>query len=103
MAAPLVAAAGCVRWPHDRGRDIDQASVDWDEANLNPPFSFFSNGIAPPLSLPANSLDLIWAMSVFTHIADLWSDWLVETHRLLRQGGISGGGGAKTCDGGCRW
>jgi SAM-dependent methyltransferase len=76
----------------DRGRfsgcDIDQASIDWDQANLNPPFSFFSNGIAPPLSLPANSLDLIWAMSVFTHIADLWSDWLVELHRLLRQGGI---------------
>ena len=27
-------------------------------------------------------------MSVFTHIADAWSDWLVEMHRLLASGGV---------------
>lgn len=70
------------------GCDIDRASVEWDEAHLTPPFRFFQNSLAPPLSLPASSLDLIWAMSVFTHIADLWSDWLVEMHRLLANGGI---------------
>jgi SAM-dependent methyltransferase len=70
------------------GCDIDRASIDWDEGNLSPPFRFFQNGIAPPIPLAAGSLDLIWAMSVFTHIADLWSDWLVEMHRLLAPGGI---------------
>ena len=57
-------------------------------ANLSPPFRFLQNGLVPPLPLTAGSLDLIWAMSVFTHIADRWSDWLVEMHRLLADGGI---------------
>lgn len=70
------------------GCDIDRASIDWDGANLSPPFRFLHHGLAPPLSLPASSLDLIWAMSVFTHIADLWSDWLAEMHRLLTHDGI---------------
>jgi SAM-dependent methyltransferase len=70
------------------GCDIDRASIAWDEANLSPPFRFLHHGIAPPMSLPAGSLDLIWAMSVFTHIADLWSDWLFEMHRLLADDGI---------------
>lgn len=70
------------------GCDIDERSVAWDEANLSPPFRFFRNGPAPPLSLPTGSVDLIWAMSVFTHIADLWSDWLMEMHRLLVPGGV---------------
>jgi SAM-dependent methyltransferase len=70
------------------GCDIDQASIGWDKANLSPPFRFFGNGIAPPLALPAGSLDLIWAMSVFTHIGELWSDWLVEVQRLLAPDGL---------------
>lgn len=70
------------------GCDIDRASVDWDNANLSPPFGFFQNGIAPPLPRPAGSFDLIWAMSVFTHISDLWSDWLAEMHRLLAPEGM---------------
>jgi SAM-dependent methyltransferase len=70
------------------GCDIDQRSIEWNAANLSPPFRFFQNGTAPPLSLPDSSLDLIWAMSVFTHIADTWSDWLVEMHRLLADEGI---------------
>jgi SAM-dependent methyltransferase len=70
------------------GCDIDAASIDWDRAHLSPPFQFFRNEPAPPLPVAASSLDLIWAMSVFTHIADLWSDWLAELHRLLAPGGI---------------
>jgi SAM-dependent methyltransferase len=70
------------------GCDIDRASVDWDQLNLSPPFRFFHSDIAPPLSLPAGSVDLIWAMSVFTHIGQQWSDWLVELHRVLDDGGI---------------
>jgi SAM-dependent methyltransferase len=70
------------------GCDLDRASIDWDKANLSPPFRFFQNGIAPPLPLPDGSLDLIWAMSVFTHITDQWSDWLVEMHRVLAPNGI---------------
>jgi SAM-dependent methyltransferase len=70
------------------GSDMDRASIDWDTANLSPPFRFFQNGVAPPLPLTTGSLDLIWAMSVFTHIADRWSDWLLEMHRVLAPGGM---------------
>ncbi len=70
------------------GCDIDRRSIAWDAANLSPPFRFFRNGPAPPLSLPSGELDLIWAMSVFTHITDSWADWLVEMHRLLAPGGL---------------
>ena len=70
------------------GCDIDETSLAWNERNLSPPFRFFRNELAPPTELPTESLDLVWAMSVFTHIADLWSDWLVEMHRLLAPGGV---------------
>jgi SAM-dependent methyltransferase len=70
------------------GSDIDEASIAWDNAHLNPPFRFFSNAVAPPLAAEAASLDLVWAMSVFTHITDLWSDWLTELHHRLAPGGI---------------
>jgi SAM-dependent methyltransferase len=70
------------------GCDIDRASIDWDRANLSPPFRFFHSAIAPPLALATGSLDLIWAMSVFTHIGDRWSAWLAEMHRVLAPDGI---------------
>src|SRR5581483_10452366 len=70
------------------GCDIDEASIAWDRANLSPPFRFFQNPLSPPLALEAGSLDLIWAMSVFTHITDLWSEWLLEMHRALAPGGV---------------
>jgi SAM-dependent methyltransferase len=70
------------------GCDIDAPSIEWDAAHLSPPFRFISNRPTPPLELAAGSLDLVWAMSVFTHLTDTWSDWLVELHRLLAPGGV---------------
>jgi SAM-dependent methyltransferase len=70
------------------GSDIDAASIAWLEASLSPPLRVFANGETPPLPLEADSLDLIWAISVFTHIADHWAAWLLELHRLLRDGGL---------------
>jgi SAM-dependent methyltransferase len=70
------------------GCDIDHASILWDREHLTPPFEFFENGLAPPLPLPDESFDLIWAMSVFTHITDRWAEWLAELHRLLAPGGV---------------
>lgn len=70
------------------GCDIDEASIAWDRANLSPPFEFLQCGLVPPLAIEPESLDLIWAMSVFTHIGDSWSDWLLEMHRLLAADGL---------------
>jgi SAM-dependent methyltransferase len=70
------------------GCDIDEPSIAWLEANLSPPFTVFVNDERPPLPLESGSFDLIWAISVFTHITDYWADWLVELHRLLGEGGL---------------
>jgi SAM-dependent methyltransferase len=43
---------------------------------------------APGLPLEDGSLDLVVATSVFTPLADHWSGWLLELHRLLAPGGI---------------
>ena len=69
------------------GCDIDAPSIAWVEANLSPPCGSFHNRFTPPLPLEAGSLDLVYATSVFTHIDELWSDWLLELHRILAPGG----------------
>jgi SAM-dependent methyltransferase len=58
------------------------------DANLVPPFQVFRNDAVPPLPFADNSLDLIYSMSVFTHLADTWSAWLLELHRVLKPGGV---------------
>ena len=70
------------------GCDIDAPSIAWLSENLSPPLRVFRNEEAPPLPLDGDSFDLIWAISVFTHIADLWAAWLLELHRILRDGGL---------------
>jgi SAM-dependent methyltransferase len=70
------------------GCDIDEPSIEWARANLSPPFSFFVNEEAPPLAQPDASFDLVYAFSVFTHITDEWSGWLLELHRILSEGGL---------------
>ena len=70
------------------GCDIDAPSIAWLNANLNPPVSGFVNQEAPPLPQADSSYDLIYAFSVFTHITDQWSAWLLELHRLLAPGGL---------------
>ena len=70
------------------GSEIDEASVRWLEQHLSPPLRLIHHGESPPLDAPSGHFDLIYAMSVFTHIADEWSAWLAELHRVLAPGGI---------------
>ena len=70
------------------GCDIDAPSIEWMRANLSPPLHCFVNDHSPPLDLPDDAMDLVWATSVFTHIADLWAYWLLELHRVLAPGGL---------------
>jgi len=70
------------------GCDIDGPSVAWLAENMSPPFHVFRNEETPPLPLDGDSFDLVWAISVFTHISDRWAAWLLELHRILREGGV---------------
>jgi SAM-dependent methyltransferase len=81
----LAEAAECELW----GCDIDARSIDWINAELHPPLSAFVNGEAPPLDQPSSSFDLIWSVSVFTHLTDHWAGWLAELHRVLKPDGLA--------------
>jgi SAM-dependent methyltransferase len=70
------------------GADIDAASIEWMREALCPPLHVKRSPIAPPLRLEYGSFDLIWAISVFTHLTDASIPWLLELHRLLRPDGL---------------
>jgi SAM-dependent methyltransferase len=70
------------------GTDIDQASIEWMQANLCPPLHAWHGHHAPPLGLEHDSFDLIWAVSVFTHLTSNSTPWLLELHKLLKPGGL---------------
>lgn len=71
------------------GCDIHAESIAWANSALSPPFSFFVCQEAPPLAQPDDRFDLVYGMSVFTHITDQWSHWLIELHRVMRPGAIA--------------
>jgi SAM-dependent methyltransferase len=70
------------------GCDIDEPSIAWIRQHLSPPLHVFSNAPAPPLGVADGSFDLVYAVSVFTHLADSWAEWLVELHRVLVPDGL---------------
>ena len=75
---------------HDRvmGIDIDQTAIRWCQSNL-PGYQFEHVEPDPPTSLPAGYFDLIYAISVFTHLnKEMQFSWLSEIDRLLAPNGI---------------
>jgi SAM-dependent methyltransferase len=70
------------------GCDIDLASIAWVRSALSPPIHALHCEEWPPLPLEPGSLDLIYAVSVYTHLTRSWSAWMLEHHRLLRPGGL---------------
>ena len=70
------------------GCDIDGPSIEWLQENLCPPFHAWQTISVPPLGLEHESFDLIYAISVFTHLTDNSTPWLLELHRMLRPGGL---------------
>jgi SAM-dependent methyltransferase len=76
-------APECELW----GSDIDPRCIEWDQAHLGPAASFAVNGEYPPLPFEDEKFDLVYALSVFTHISDYWAPWLLEMDRVLAPGG----------------
>lgn len=69
------------------GSDQDAGAIDWCRTNLR--FARCErNELAPPLPFEDASFDLVYALSVFTHLtADLQTEWRDELARVLRPGG----------------
>jgi SAM-dependent methyltransferase len=70
------------------GADIDARSIEWLQQNLCPPLRVMRCDPEPPLRLESGSFDLVWAVSVFTHLADSSLAWLRDLHRLLKPSGL---------------
>lgn len=77
-----------VEGPEVHGCDYNPALVEWCAGSLC--FLRVSrNELAPPLPHVSGSFDLIYALSVFTHLDDeLQRAWLDEYRRLLAPGGL---------------
>ncbi|HTK99522.1 MAG TPA: class I SAM-dependent methyltransferase [Pseudomonadales bacterium] len=69
------------------GTDIDDDAIGWCRANL--PFGRFdTNDATPPLAYADASFDLVYAVSVFSHLdEDFQFQWLQELRRILAPGG----------------
>ncbi|MFN8152321.1 MAG: class I SAM-dependent methyltransferase [Solirubrobacterales bacterium] len=70
------------------GADIDGPSIEWMRESMSPPIHAWQSAQLPPMGLEHGSFDLIYAISVFTHLTEGSAPWLLELHRLLRPGGL---------------
>ena len=70
------------------GVDVDRESVEWCNAHI-PGVHCQTGNAEPPLNFPSNSFEVIYAISVFTHLnLERQRAWRDELCRLLRPGGL---------------
>jgi SAM-dependent methyltransferase len=80
----LAAAYPEIHW---RGCDPNRPAIAWATENL-PGIEFFVNDDAPPLPLADGSLDLAYAISIWSHFEpQLGLRWFEEMRRIICPGG----------------
>jgi 2-polyprenyl-3-methyl-5-hydroxy-6-metoxy-1,4-benzoquinol methylase len=89
---------GCgrvIRWlsslngPRIYGVDYNQDLIKWCQRHLGNYGEFQTNYLLPPVDFPENKFDLIYALSVLTHLTEEYQrSWMNEFARLLSPGGI---------------
>lgn len=71
------------------GCDIDSGAIAWLRAN-HPGLAVEVNEFHPPLPYPERSFDLVYSISVFSHLDERAQfEWLDEVRRVLRPGGLA--------------
>jgi SAM-dependent methyltransferase len=71
------------------GSDIDGEAIGWARANLQDIGDFRVNGPNPPLPFADETFDLIYSISIFTHLPeDMQHGMLAELRRVLKPGGV---------------
>jgi SAM-dependent methyltransferase len=70
------------------GYDLYAPAIDWCRDHM--PYGRWEHGVEePPLGEPDASFDLIFAISVLTHLNEHYQDlWLAEWRRLTKPGGL---------------
>src|SRR5579884_2554110 len=70
------------------GTDIDPEAIEWCAANI-PNVRWTANDVDPPIPYSAERFDLVFSISVFTHLDEATQQrWLLDLHRIVRPGGI---------------
>ncbi len=70
------------------GTDIDVETIEWCRANYANMAEFSLNAEAPPMSYADETFDLVYSVSVFTHLPeDMQLTWLRELQRVTKVGG----------------
>lgn len=78
--------------PHTElhGCDIDLQSIAWLRDEFPRAFRLTTCERMPPLEYPDDTFDLIYVVSIFTHLVeDQWEPWLRELRRVLRPDGVA--------------
>ena len=99
VTAVLDFGCGCGRvlrhlrgvWPHAQlfGSDVDEKLINWTRKNLHELAQWHTGDYLPPSEFGPESLDIIYAVSVFTHMdEEAQSSWLDEFHRIMKPKGI---------------
>jgi SAM-dependent methyltransferase len=69
--------------------DFKLSSVEWNLKHFPTAIKAFQNTYFPYLPLEDRAISLITAMSVFTHIDETETAWLLELRRILKPGGVA--------------
>ena len=70
------------------GVDINEKMIQWNATNINN-IKFTTCSYYPPTKFDDNKFDLIYCISVFTHIEFEYQEkWIAEIHRILEPNGI---------------
>ncbi len=70
------------------GLDYNENTIKWASRTF-PQIDFRLNKLTPPLPIEDNSLDVIYSISVFTHLSEsLFEDYVNDIFRILKKDGI---------------
>lgn len=71
------------------GCDVDAEAIAWARAH-HPGLRFAISGAEPPLPFPDHAFELVYSISVFSHLDSTLQDlWLAEIVRVLAPGGTA--------------
>lgn len=71
------------------GCDVDAAAIAWDRRRW-PSLHWERTGFDPPLPFAGGSFQLVYSISVFSHLDERSSDgWAAEVQRVLEPGGVA--------------
>lgn len=70
------------------GTDYNAQTIDWCQQHI-PQVQFSHNQLSPPLSYPSYSFDVIYGISIFTHLSEpKHLDWYQELIRVAKTGAV---------------